>query len=265
MVENCWDRAAPRYLDFWAPRLIPYHEDLVQKASPKPGQRVLVTAAGPGVELIPISRAMQGQGVLAATDPSEKMIEQARRVLTESDIGMKVEFAKTDASDTLGHKWDLIVNAFGLWQIRQRHKVLRGWREALAQGGSVAILAWGPPDPDGPFEMVESAFRDLEPEAAAVSRLRELAGREAMGALLAESGLRLVRHAVVRNTMEFGSAEGFVDALCSGCSLVQIAEAVGTDRLQRVAQAFYAKLSPASPRTPLLFAPSASIAIAEPA
>jgi ubiquinone/menaquinone biosynthesis C-methylase UbiE len=265
MVDNCWDRAAPRYLDFWVPRLIPYHEDLVQKAAPKPGERVLVTAAGPGLELIPISRAMQGQGVLAATDPSEKMSEQARKVLAEADIGMHVDYVCTDASDTLKQNWDLIVNAFGLWQLKQRHKVLRGWREALSEGGRVAILAWGPPDPEGPFEMLESAFRDLEPEAATVTRLRELAGREAMGEILAESGLRMVRHAVVRNAMEFGSAEGFLDAMCSGCSLVQIAEALGRERLQRVAQAFYAKLTPASARTPLLFAPSASIAIAEPA
>jgi ubiquinone/menaquinone biosynthesis C-methylase UbiE len=263
MSATCWDKAVPHYLDFWIPRLIPYHEDLVRKSVPRPGERVLVTASGPGAELLAISRAMQGKGELVATDTSKLMIEQARKGVVPAEITMPIEFKVADASDTLGRQWDLIVNAFGLWQLDDRLGTLRAWREALADGGRVAVVEWGPPDPDGPFELVGTALRDLEPELGETTRLRELAARELMASMLEQAGLQMVRHAIVRNVMEFGSAEGFFNALCSGCSYVRFAEALGHERLEALAQAFYAKLSPPSSRTPLSFGPAASIAIAE--
>ena len=263
MPANCWDQAVPHYLDFWVPRLIPYHEDLIRKSVPRPGERVLVSSVGPGAELLPISEAMEGRGELVATDSSARMIEQARASLGPAEIKMPVELRVAEASDTLGRKWDLIINAFSLWLFEDRLGTLRAWREALAEGGRVALLDWGPPDPDGPFELVGAALRDLEPELGELTRRREQAGREAMSAMLAQAGLQLVRHAVVRNVMEFGSAEGFFRALCSGCSYIRFVETLGHERLETIANAFYSRLVPPSPRTPLSFAPAASIAIAE--
>jgi SAM-dependent methyltransferase len=224
---------------------------------------VLVSAAGPGAELRPISLAMEGKGELVATDLSARMVEQAIAALGPAEIKMPVDIRVADAADTLGHRWDLIVNAFNLWQLEDRLGTLRAWRDGLAEGGRVALLDWGPPDPDGPFELVGAALRDLEPELGELTRRRELAAREAMAAMLAQAGLLLVRHAVVRNVMEFGSAEGFFNALCTGCSYIRFAETLGRERLEAIAGAFYSRLSPPSSRTPLSFAPAASIAIAE--
>ncbi|MBI5535347.1 MAG: methyltransferase domain-containing protein [Deltaproteobacteria bacterium] len=263
MPSNCWDKVVPHYLDFWVPRLIPYHEDLVRKSVPRPGERVLVTAAGPGAELLPISRAMEGRGELVATDTSEAMIEHAKQLIGPAEIKMPIELRVADASDTLGRRWDLIMNAFGMWQLEDRIGTLSAWRDALADGGRVALLVWGPPDPDGPFELVGSSLQDLEPALGEHTRRRELAARESMATMLEQAGLQLVRHAVVRNVMEFGAAEGFFKALFSGCSYVQFAETLGRERIEALAQAFYARLSPPSPRTPLSFAPAAAIAIAE--
>jgi hypothetical protein len=78
-----------------------------------------------------------------------------------------------------------------------------------------------------------------------------------------QAGLQLVRHAVVRNVMEFGSAEGFFSSLCTGCSWIRFAESLGREWLEAIAQAFFSRLTPPSPRTPLSFAPAASIAIAD--
>lgn len=263
MPANCWDKAVPHYVDFWVPRLIPYHEDLVRKAVPRPGERVLITGVGPGAELRPVSVAMGGRGEIVATDSSDLMLERARASLGPAEIKTPVQFQLADAGETLGRQWDLILNAFGIWMLEDRISALRAWAGALAAGGRVAILEWGPPDPDGPFELVGAALRDLEPELGEFTRRRELAARESMAAMLSQAGLQLVRHAVVRNVMEFGSAEGFFNALCTGFTYVRFAESLGRERLEAIAQAFYAKLSPASPRTPLSFAPAASVAIAE--
>jgi len=263
MAEDCWDRAAQSYLDFWVPRLIPYYEDLVQKAGARAGERVLVPAVGPGGELIALASAMKGQGSIVATDASPVMIEHAKAAAKAAEIAVPITFEVADASDVLGEKWDLILSAFGLWQLEERTAALRSWCEALTDEGRVALLEWGPPDPTGPFELVDDSLRSLEPDAGEVTKLRELAAREPLGELLSDAGLRMVRHAVVRYRMEFGSAEGFFKALCAGCSYLQVCEDIGQDRTRRVADSFYARLSPPSMRTPLSFEPAASIAIAQ--
>lgn len=263
MRANCWDGAASPYFDLWVPRLIPYHEDLVRRAVVRPGERVLVTSSGPGAELLPISRALGGLGVLAATDSSVQMIEHARSEAAKAEIRMQVEFRVADAADTLGRSWDLIVSSFGLWQLDDRVSVLRAWRDGLDEGGRVAVLEWGPPEPDGPFELVSQALDAVAPELSPAHHTLGLASRESMGEMLAAAGLQMVRHAVVRNLMSFGSAEGFLQALCIGGTCVRFAEALGRDRMLRMGEAFYASLDPPSPRTPLTFSPAASIAIAE--
>lgn len=262
MAEDCWDRAAQSYFDFWVPRLIPYYEELIQKAGPRPGERVLVTTAGPGAELMALVRALDGQGTVVATDASPRMIERAREAAEAAELGLPIKFAVADARDTLGGKWDLILSSFGLWQLEDRVEVLRAWRDALTEGGRVGLLEWGPPDPTGPFELVDNSLRSIEPGVAEVTKLRELAAREPFAELLGEAGLRMVRHAVVRHRMDFGSAEGFFKALCAGCSYLQVCDEIGPERTGRVADTFYARLTPPSPRTPLSFEPAASVAIA---
>lgn len=224
---------------------------------------MLVTAAGPGAELLPISRALAGQGELVATDSSPEMIEYARNEAIKAELQMPVEFRVADAADTLGRRWDLILSSFGLWQLDDRISVLRAWRDALTEGGRVAVLEWGPPEPGGPFELVGQALETIAPELGAIQRTHVLASRESMGEMLSAAGLQMVRHAVVRNLMDFGSAEGFLQAMCLGGSFVRFADVLGRDRTQRVGEAFYELVDPPSARTPLSFSPAASIAIAE--
>lgn len=263
MSNDCWDRAAQQYADFWVPRLIPYHHDLVRKCAPRPRERVLVTSVGPGAELLPLSRALQNQGVLAATDPSEAMIVHARDTVVASEIALPVELRVADANDTLGQRWDLIINAFSFWQLPNRLDTLRAWRNALTYGGRLALLVWGPPDPSGPFEQAGAALREAEPDVAHETHLLDYAARQPMAEMLSHAGLRLVLHAVVRHPMEFPSAEGFFRAMCNGGSFLHVCKLLGTERMRKVETCFYSRLTPPSPRTPLAFAPAATIAIAE--
>ncbi|MCU0691924.1 MAG: methyltransferase domain-containing protein, partial [Polyangiaceae bacterium] len=175
MPDTYWDRAAQAYHDFWVPRLIPYYDDLVQKSVPKPGERVLVTCAGPGGELLAVARAMEGTGTLVATDTSREMLALARRCLADADPQMAVTLKQAEANDTLGARWDLILSAFSLWQLPGRRETLASWRSALRDEGRVGLLVWGPPDPAGPFEMVAQALLEMEPALADASKTRELA------------------------------------------------------------------------------------------
>ncbi len=252
-----WDRAAAGYLDEWVPRFVPYHLDLVRELALHAGARSLVVSAGPGSEVLAIARAVGERGKVRATDKSDEMVRICREQVKTAGFS-NVDARVADASDTEGGPWDAIVCAFGLWQIDDRGSLLRAWAEALAPSGKVGILTWGPPDGEGPFEVLASSLRDLEPDHHVPSPHLH-AERDAMARLFDEGGLAMVRHTVIRHTLAFKSAEAFVRAMKEACTWRRLWEAIGDERFARVAARFYEKVG--GPDVPVSFDSPATIAI----
>jgi ubiquinone/menaquinone biosynthesis C-methylase UbiE len=252
-----WDRAAAGYLDEWVPRFVPYHIDLVRELALAPGGRVLVASAGPGSEALAVARVVGDAGTVRATDKSEEMVRICRDQVKTAGF-TNIDSHVADAAETSGGPWDAIVCAFGLWQIEDRGSLLRAWADALAPSGKVGILTWGPPDGDGPFEILTACVAEIEP-AFHVPSPRVLAEREPMALLFDEGGLAMVRHTVVRHTLVFKSAEHFVRAVKEACTWRRIWEALGEERFSRVAARFYEKVG--GPDVPLSFDSPATIAL----
>jgi hypothetical protein len=122
----------------------------------------------------------------------------------------------------------------------------------------VGILTWGPPDRDGPFEILASCVSELEP-ALHVPSPHVLAEREAMAQLFDEGGLGMVRHTVIRHTLAFTSAERFVRSVKEACTWRRLWEQMGDERFARVSARFYEKIG--GPDVPLSFDSPATIAV----
>jgi ubiquinone/menaquinone biosynthesis C-methylase UbiE len=253
-----WDRAAARYLEEWVPRFVPYHLDLVRELALAQGQRVLVTSAGPGAEVIAVARAVGDRGLVRATDASADLVEIC------SDQVKKAGFTTVTCDvagpdDVSGAAWNAIVCAFGLWKINDRKALLERWAGALAPTGKVGVLTFGPPDESDPFEMLGEALRELEPNAMAIpSRID--AERGAMTKMFEEAGLSLVRHTVLRHTVAFPSAEAFTAAIGEGRTWRRVWEELGPERMGLVTARFYERVG--GPMTPLSFEPAVTLAIA---
>jgi ubiquinone/menaquinone biosynthesis C-methylase UbiE len=253
-----WDRAAAGYLDEWVPRFVPYHLDLVRELALQSGARVLVTSCGPGSEVLAVARAVGDKGRIVATDKSDAMIQICAEQAQAASFA-NVEAVVADASDTRGKKWDAIVCAFGLWQIDDREALVRAWASALSPRGKVGVLTWGPPAGEGPFEILSSCLRELEP-GHHVPSPHVHAEREPMARLFEQGDLVMVRHTVIRHTLAFKSAEDFVRAIKEACTWRRVWEELGEVRVERVAGLFYEKVG--GPTTPLSFDSPATIAIA---
>jgi ubiquinone/menaquinone biosynthesis C-methylase UbiE len=254
-----WDRAAEGYLEEWVPRFVPYHLDLVREMTMREGDRVLVTSAGPGAEVLAVARAVGDSGAVRATDKSVEMVRICREQTDRAKLATPVECAEADASDASGGPWDAILCAFGLWQIPSRVEMVRAWGRALAAKGKVGIITWGPSDPGEPFQLLTACLHELEP-AMAVADPHVHAARDAMGAMFAEAGLAMVRHTLVRHTLAFSSAEAFVRAMREACTWRRVWEEIGDARMQRVGARFCERVG--GPDAPLSFEPTATIAIA---
>jgi predicted RNA methylase len=254
-----WDRAAEGYLEEWVPRFVPYHLDLVREMAMRPGDRVLVTSAGPGAEVLAVARAVGDAGAVRATDKSVEMVRICREQMDRARLSTPVECAEADAGDVQGGPWDAVLCAFGLWQLPSRTDVLRAWAGALASSGKVGLITWGPSDPGEPFQVLTACLHELEP-ALAVPDPHVHAARDAMATMFQAGGLAMVRHTVVGHTLTFRSAEAFVRAMREACTWRRIWEDLGDARMERVAGRFYEKVG--GPGTPLSFAPQATIAVA---
>jgi ubiquinone/menaquinone biosynthesis C-methylase UbiE len=253
-----WDRAAAGYLEQWVPRFVPYHLDLISEVTLSEGERVLVTSAGPGAEALAAARAVGPRGLVRATDKSEAMVAICADTARKGGF-RNLECAQADSGETSGGPWDAILCAFGLWQVPDLTATLRSWGEALAPRGKVGVLTWGPPESDDPFEQIVRALHELEP-AHSAPRPQIEAGRERMAAMFEGAGLALLRHTVVRHTLNFRSTEAFVHALREASSWRRIWEEIGDARMERVAARFYDALG--GPDVPLSFSPPATLAIA---
>ena len=253
-----WDRAAQGYIEEWVPRFVPYHLDLVGEMKLEPGQKVLVTCAGPGSEVLAVARAVSPGGTVRATDASGEMIKHCCEQ-TDAAGFTNVHCEQADASDASGGPWDAVVCAFGLWQLPDRINVLRSWKKQLAHKGKVGIITWGPPEENDPFERVSRCLAHLEPDYDAPSP-RILSERDSMAQMFEEAQLVMVRHTVVRHTMTFKSAEAFFVALKEACTWRRVWDELGESRMSRVAARFYGLMG--GPDQPLSWDPPATLAIA---
>jgi SAM-dependent methyltransferase len=254
-----WDRAAAAYVEEWVPRFVPYHLDLVREMAVREGDRVLVTSAGPGAEVLALARAVGESGFVRATDKSGEMVRICREQVERAHLSDRVECVEADAIDASGGLWDAVVCAFGLWQLRSRADALQAWAKELAPRGKVGVIAWGPADPGEPFDKLDLCLRELEP-GFRVPDAQAHTSREAMGAMFDEASLVMVRHTTVRHTLGFKSAEAFVRAMREGCTWRRVWEELGDERMDRVAARFYAWWG--GPDKPLSFDPAATLAIA---
>jgi ubiquinone/menaquinone biosynthesis C-methylase UbiE len=254
-----WDRAAAGYLEEWVPRFVPYHLDLIHEMALKEGDRVLVTSAGPGAEVLAVARAVGAGGVVRATDRSAEMVRICCEQVDRAHLPATVECAQADAEVTTGEPWDAVICAFGLWQLDERVDAVRAWGRALTPHGKIGIITWGPSDPTEPFERLAKCLREAEP-GYNVPSPHVHAERDSMASMFADAGLAMVRHTVVRHTLSFASAESFVRAMREACTWRRIWEELGDARLERVAARFYEETG--GPGAPLSFDPPATLAIA---
>ena len=257
-MTTAWDRAAHGYAAEWMPRFVPYHHDLVEEAAVHEGQKVLVTTAGPGAEAVAFARVVGDKGSVRATDTSKEMIELCRARAEKAGFA-NVTSVVADALDVSDGPYDLIVSAFGLWQLEDRIAALRAWKDGLAPRGKVAVVTWGPADEDDPFERMSRILKELEPDYTPPS-LRELTKRDSMEEMFTEAGLAMVRHTIIGHTMSFPSADAFVAALRESSSWRPIFEELGEARFAKLGIRFCSDMG--GPEQPLGWDPLATLAIA---
>jgi SAM-dependent methyltransferase len=148
--REAWHRAARGWAR-WQAELrevsAPVAEWLVKAIDPKPGQRVLELAAGPGETGFLVAQRLGPDGTLVSTDQSPDMVEVARRRAEELGLG-NVEFRVLDGQqiDLDERSFDAVLCRWGYMLMADPDAALRGTRRVLREGGRLALAVWDAPD-----------------------------------------------------------------------------------------------------------------------
>lgn len=174
------------------------------------------------------------------------MLELAKEHAMAAGVSGWVEITKPD---DFGGPWDAIFSAFGPIDIGSE---LPAWSDALAAHGKLALLVWGPAEPDDPLVLLERIALDRSPAPTF--------DRQHLARILSASGLALVRHTIVRHTVSFRRAEDLALAAIRACTWRGAFEAQGEARRGKALARFYDAVG--GPDRPVSWAPPATLAIA---
>ena len=116
---------------------------MVELLEPKPGQRILDLAAGPGETGFKLLPLIQPGGALLSTDAAPEMVEVARR--RAATLGLEgIEFAVEDAAglSLADASVDAVICRFGLMLVHDMERAAAEIARVLRPGGRVVLAVW---------------------------------------------------------------------------------------------------------------------------
>ncbi|MCH8187931.1 MAG: methyltransferase domain-containing protein, partial [Proteobacteria bacterium] len=139
-----WDKAVDDYEAGWRAQLEPAQSLMLDMAALRPGERVLDVACGTGLVSFRIVDAVGEDGAVLGTDISGEMVEAARRLAAERNIG-NARFERYDAEDLCldVEPFDAALCGLGLMYVPDPVRALKEMGRLLKPGGRAGAAVWG--------------------------------------------------------------------------------------------------------------------------
>lgn len=142
------ETGGPRWVQHQASmdtRLRPLTDELLVRAAPRPGEKVLDVGCGSGATAVPLGEAVGPKGQVIGIDISEPMLEAAR----ERCQGIaQARFENTDAQihPFPDRMYDLLVSRFGVMFFSDPYAAFKNLAQTLRPKGRLHFVCWAPLD-----------------------------------------------------------------------------------------------------------------------
>jgi len=210
-----WNESAAAY-DVFAQALGPYRSDLVRSAAPRPGERFLDLATGPGEPALTIAPQLGSRGQLTGVDLSRQMIGIARRKAAARRI-RNVRFLTMDCSRLSfpSRTFDAVVSAFGFQIFTDPDRVAEEAHRVLKPSGRLVASIWGPGDRVPVLNaLIGPMLKHAEPdETGYLPSPFEMGERGQLIAFLRKAGFHQAREHRVRHFSYFRNPSDYLSSI----------------------------------------------------
>jgi ubiquinone/menaquinone biosynthesis C-methylase UbiE len=208
--------AADAYERHLVPALFsPWAADLVARAAPRAGDRVLDVACGTGIVARTVAPVVGPSGSVTALDVNAHMLTVARRVC--ADLRPPIRWRQASAADTglPTAAFDVLLCQQGLQFMGDRLAAVREMYRLTAPGGRLAVSVWCDRDHPAYQPFISALTRHLPdaPDASGFVRaIFSLADATELHDLLARAGFRKIDVSRHTCTVRFASARAWAQA-----------------------------------------------------
>lgn len=221
------------------PLFEPWAEELVERASLRPGERVLDVACGLG----PVARQAAGKvgtgGQVMAIDISPSMVKRAAERLRQPPAApIQYVACSALAINARDREFDVVVCQQGIQFFTDCDLALREMRRVLRDGGRVILSTWSAEAPLGLFAPIARALKAAgleEPYPRAFEPETFLIPRSDLESRMTEAGLREVMVETVRREVSWPSMPEAV-ATVNGTPFAPYVRALSEKRRERLGQ-----------------------------
>ena len=208
---------AEAYQAYMVPTMFqPWSEELLRRAMPNPGDRVLDIACGTGVVARGAAALVGAGGAVTGLDPSPAMLEVAERLGSPEGAGITWVQGKGEALPFSDDAFDIVLCQQGMQFFTDRLAAVREMRRVLGPGGRAAVSVWRGPE----HQSVKGAFLLALQEWFGPGALKPYSfpDGDAVRQLFVDAGFRDVTLEIVRRQHFAASADELFTMTIMGAS-----------------------------------------------
>lgn len=197
-------------------QLRPAADWMIAAVSPRPGDRVLELAGGPGTLSILIAERVAPNGTVLHTDFSEAMVQEAQARFRSRDAkGIESRVMDAEKIDLPDGSIDVVVCRMGYMLMADPGAALRESGRVLAPGGRLALAVWTEAD-SNPWAALSmqavAAELTLPPPPPSAPSMWALGDPQQIEGLLTAAGLGDIRVELLDGEARYESAAEWVEA-----------------------------------------------------
>jgi len=241
--------------------------DLVERAAPHAGQRVLDLACGTGI-VARIAAARMCEGRIVGVDINPAMLAVARSLSTDARLKIEWEEGSALALPFSDDSFDLIFCQLGLQFFPDKRMALHEMRRVLTGDGRLALSVFTSIGRTPASNALADALdRHLGAGASKTKRSEHvLSDAGALRGLVTEAGFRNVEMTTVTQMISFPSAGEYVRLQLSATPLSSLLDGMGSElrlaTVDRITGDLIASLQLASEKTELRYPQEAYVLLA---
>ncbi len=202
---------AQTYEDYLVPHQFrPWTEDLLQRAEPQPGERVLDVDCGTGVVARMVAQRTNGRSHVVGLDVSPAMLEVARSASARHGVEIAWHEGSADALPFPDGSFDLVLIQQGLQFFPDKATALGEIARVLGADGRAATSTWTEVT-NSPLFAALSELVQKHLGTPALHMPFSLTDPDTLRSLFVDAGFRTVEIERVTRTMRFPANATFVD------------------------------------------------------